>query len=155
MHRNPILRIAAVLSLTALAAACDSPTASSAANSRVASKPAYTLPVAQMSVTNSGGTPLVSWGSVIGATSYTVRLITYRTINGAYQSRGFTTLTSTTGTSYLDTSNTYTGVYQCTYAGEDPYGNVYGFWYEYEVVSVFPTGTSSARYYAPITTESC
>jgi len=155
MHRTSILRIAAALSLAAFAGACDSPTAEPAAGTRAPNHPAYVLPVATITVSNSGGTPLVSWGAVSGATSYTVRLITYRTLNGAYQNRFFTTLTSTTGTSYLDTNNTYTGTYQCTTGEEDPNGNVPGYWYEYEVVSVFPAGTSSARHYAPITNEYC
>jgi len=153
MHRSSILRLATVLSLAALAA-CDSPTAEPA-SARTPSQPAYNLPVATITVTNSGGNPLVSWGALTGATSYTVRLITYQTLNGAYQGRGFQTLTTTTGTSYLDTNNPYTGVYQCNYAGEDPYGNVYGYWYEYEVISTFSTGTTSARHYAPITSEYC
>jgi hypothetical protein len=153
MHRISFLRLAAVLSVITLAAACD--TLTSAVDTRVVTRPAYTIPVATITVGNSGGNPLVSWGALTDATSYTVRLITYHTLNGVYQGRGFTTLTTTTGTSYLDTNNTYTGVYQCTNAGEDPWGNVIGFWYEYEVVSTFPTGTTSARHYAPITTEYC
>lgn len=151
MYRSPILRFAAVLGLVALAA-CDTPTANPITPT---GRPAFNLPVAQMTVTNSGGHPLVSWSPVSGATSYTVRLITYRTVNGAYQSRFFQTLTSTTSTSFLDTGHTYTGVYQCDTGFEDPDGNVRGFWYEYEVVSNFPTGTSSARHYAPITQEGC
>lgn len=153
MLRSPIIRFAAVLSFAALAG-CDSPTAG-AADGRNPVQPRYTFPVASISVTNSGGTPLVSWGAVTGATSYTVRLITYNTANGAYVNRFFSTLTSTTGTSYLDTSNSYTGIYQCTDGYEGPDGIERGHWYEYEVISVFPTGTSSARHYAPITYEYC
>ncbi|HEU0054173.1 MAG TPA: M57 family metalloprotease, partial [Longimicrobium sp.] len=48
-----------------------------------------------LSVTNSGGNPLVSWGAVSGATSYTVSLITFYTVNGNYQNHYFTTLTTT------------------------------------------------------------
>jgi hypothetical protein len=151
MLRSPIIRLASVLSFAALAG-CDSPTAG-AADGRNPVQPRYTLPVATISVTDSGGYPLVSWGAVAGATSYTVNLITYNTLNGAYQSRGFTLLTNTTGTSYLD-SHAWTGSYQCD-GPEGPDGNTRGHWYEYEVVSNFPTGTSSARHYAPIANALC
>lgn len=153
MHRSPILRLAAVLSVAALAA-CEAPTANTAAEARNPAQRADVLPVAEITVTNSGGYPLVSWGAVSGATSYTVNLITYNTVNGAYQSRGFTFLASTTGTSYLDSAHAYTGVYQCD-GPQAPDGSVRGHWYEYEVVSVFPTGTSSARHYAPIANALC
>jgi hypothetical protein len=155
MNRTSIARLAAVLSLAAAAACDNTPTATPAAPDTRITRPAFTLPVAQITVTDSGGTPLVGWAAVTGATSYTVRLITYNTQNGAYVNRFFQTLTSTTGTSYLDTGNSYTGVYQCTDGYEGPDGIERGHWYEYEVVSVFPTGTSSARHYAPITTEYC
>jgi len=147
------LRLAAALSLAVLAGGCESPTTGGAAT-RAPSQPAYVLPAATVTVTNSGGYPLVSWGALTGATSYTVNLITYNTANGAYQSRYFTFLASTTGTSYLDSAHAYTGVYQCDGA-EGPDGVVRGHWYEYEVVSSFPDGTSSARHYAPIANALC
>jgi hypothetical protein len=153
MNRTSILRMAAVLSLAALAA-CDTPTSNSAAEARRPSQLADVLPAAEITVTNSGGHPLVSWGAVSGATSYTVNLITYNTADGAYQSRFFTFLANTTGTSYLDSAHAYTGVYQCD-GPEGPDGVVRGHWYEYEVVSNFPTGTSSARHYAPIANALC
>lgn len=155
MQRISLSRGALVLGLLALAA-CEAPTlADRGAADPSAARPARNLPVAQMTVTNSGGTPLVSWNAVPGATSYTVRLISYRTSNGNYVGRSFQTLTTTTSTSYLSTSHTYTGTYQCTFGFEDRDGNVRGYWYEYEVVSHFPTGTSSARHFAPITDEDC
>jgi hypothetical protein len=147
MHRST-LRCAALLALV-VAAACDNtPTATPDARQPA---PAHFLlsPATGLSVTNSGGSPLISWTAPAGATSFTVRLINYITINGAYQRRGFSTLGTTTGTSFLDTSNAYTGSYmKCDI--EAPDGSLYGGWYEYEVVSNFPTGTSSARIYAPI-----
>jgi hypothetical protein len=153
MHRTSIARLAAVLSLAALAA-CDTPTAIPAGPAARVARPAHDLAVAQVTVTNWGGTPLVSWEALTDATSYTVRLITYNTADGRYVSRGFQTLGTTTGTSYLDAIHVYTGTYQCT-GVEGPDGVVRGHWYEYEVVSSFPTGTSSARHFAPIVTALC
>lgn len=105
-----------------------------------------------LSVTNSGGYPLVSWNAAPGATSYTVRLITFYTQNGQYTGRGFTFLTTTSGTSYLDAANPYTGVYECP--GVDTgMGESYGYWYEYSVQAHYPHGSSSvdySRHYAPI-----
>lgn len=113
----------------------------------------YPLPAPTgLTVTNSGGTPLISWNAMTGATSYTVQLITFNTENGQYTNRYFTVLANTTSTSYLDTDQTYTGVYQCP--GEDTgMGTTYGYWYEYSVRANYPNGSSNpdaARHYAPI-----
>src|SRR5262249_8567961 len=131
------------------AAACDNtPTATTVAREPAA--PHFVLlPATGLSVTNSGGSPLVAWTAPAGATSFTVRLISYNTVNGNYQNRFFSTLGSTAGPSFLDPANGYTGSYmKCALEGPD--GTLYGGWYEYEIVSTFPTGTSSARIYAPI-----
>jgi hypothetical protein len=113
----------------------------------------YPLPAPRITgVTNSGGYPLITWNATSGATSYTVRLITFYTQNGQYTGRSFTFLATTTGTSYLDTERPYTGVYDCT--GEDTGMEVtYGYWYEYSVVAHYPNGNSvgdNSRYFAPI-----
>lgn len=143
---NPRYAVA-VLALLALGACDASPTAS---RLDVPEKPALVLlPATSLSVTNSGGSPLVSWTAPAGATSFTVRLINYNSVNGNYKNRFFSTVGTTTGTSLLDSNQTYTGLHdKCPVEGPD--GNFYGGWYEYEVVSNFPTGTSSARIYAPI-----
>jgi hypothetical protein len=105
-----------------------------------------------ISVTNSNGTPLISWNAASGATGYTVSLITFNTTNGNYQNHYFTTLGTTIGTSYLDTGNTYTGVYECNYDwGWE--GQTQGMWYEYAVQATYTKGTSpilNVRIYAPI-----
>ena len=108
---------------------------------------------ASLTVTNSSGTPLISWAAVPGATSYTVSLITFSTYNGNYQNHGLSPITTTTGTSYLDANNVYTGAYECNYGGGDLGGDSWGYWYEYAVQAHFPHGTSSylySRHYAPI-----
>ncbi|HLL48454.1 MAG TPA: hypothetical protein VK399_17260 [Longimicrobiaceae bacterium] len=104
-----------------------------------------------LTVTNSGGHPLISWNAATGATSYTVQLITFFAQNGQYLGRSFTFVANTTGASYLDATQDYTGVYECTAVdGED---KPYNFWYEYSVQAHYPDGSSSvdySRHFAPI-----
>jgi hypothetical protein len=124
-----------------------------AASDLDATRKTYPIPgPTGLTVTNSGGYPLVSWNAAPGATGYTVRLITFRTQNGQYSGRGFAFLTTTTGTSYLDTAHEYTGVYDCPGVDEG-LGATYGYWYEYSVQAHYPHGSSSvdySRHYAPI-----
>jgi len=106
---------------------------------------------AGLTVTNSGGHPLISWNAASGATSYTVRLITFFAQGGQYLGRSFTFVANTTGTSYLDTEHGYTGVYECT--GVDGMDMPYDYWYEYSVQAHYPNGSSSvdySRHFAPI-----
>lgn len=114
----------------------------------------YPLPgPSGLSVTSSSGTPLVSWNAVTGATGYTVSLITFNTVNGNYQNHYYTTLGTTTGTSYLDIDNVYTGVYECNWDLGWPEGETQGVWYEYAVQATYANGTSPilySRHYAPI-----
>ena len=111
----------------------------------------YWLPtVSSLSVTDSGGYPLIGWSAPLDATSFTVRLINYNSVNGNYQNRFFSPLGTTTGTSLLDSENPYTGLHdKCGVEGPD--GNIYGGWYEYGIVAQYANGSSSeARIYAPI-----
>jgi hypothetical protein len=150
MHRSTLRYGAALLALLATAA-CDTPTATPAARQPGQTPARFTLsPATGLSVTNSGGYPLVSWTAPAGATSFKVSLISYVTVNGAYQRRGIGTLSTVTGSSYLDSANPYTGSYtKCDDEGPD--GNIYGGWYEYQVIANYPTGSSlDARIYAPI-----
>jgi len=105
-----------------------------------------------LSITDSNGTPLISWSALSGATGYTVSLITFNTHNGSYTNHFVSQITTTTNTSYLDTGNAYTGVYECNWDwGWD--GETYGAWYEYAVQATFPHGTSDvlySRHYANI-----
>jgi len=119
----------------------------------VATQKRYPIPgPGSLTVTNSNGTPLISWAAASGATSYTVSLITFNTVNGQYQNHYLSPITTVTGTSYLDVDNVYTGVYECNYDwGWD--GQSQGAWYEYSVQAHYPHGTSSylySRHYAPI-----
>jgi hypothetical protein len=106
------------------------------------------------SVTNSGGYPLISWSAVSGATGYTVSLITYNTLNGQYQSRWSSALTTTTSTSYLDTDHAWTGESTCSSGYyDDLYGGETGHWYEYSITVHYSNGSSNpdnARHYAYI-----
>ncbi|HKP77434.1 MAG TPA: M57 family metalloprotease [Longimicrobiaceae bacterium] len=111
----------------------------------------YWLPtVSSLSVTNSGGSPLIGWSAPLDATSFTVRLINYNSVNGNYQNRFFSPVGTTTGTSLLDSENAYTGLHdKCGVEGPD--GNIYGGWYEYGIVAQYANGSSAeARIYAPI-----
>jgi hypothetical protein len=118
----------------------------------------YPLPApGGLSVADQGGVPLVSWSAVAGATSYTVSLITFSTVNGQYQSHWRSPITTTTSTSYLDVNNVYTGVYECNYDwGWN--GESHGAWYEYSVQANFPGGSSNylhSRHYAPVAQPYC
>lgn len=154
MKRIPVPVLGLALAL--LAGACtDLPTR--ATTSADGLSPAFNTS-ATVTVTNSGGTPLVSWDAVPGATSYTVRFATtwFFTIytRGDGTRRTFRTdLGTTTGTSYLDTSHTYSGDISCTRPAGEPYGpnDTYTEIYEYVVISHFPDGTTTTgRAYAPV-----
>ncbi|HLM68194.1 MAG TPA: M57 family metalloprotease [Longimicrobium sp.] len=105
-------------------------------------------------VVNSGGYPLITWNAAPGALSYTIKLITYNTLNGQYQSRYFSFLANTTGTSYLDTDHPWTGEATCSSGYyDDLYGGETGHWYEYSVQANYSNGSSpadNARHYAYI-----
>ena len=145
-----VLRGLAVLALLSFAA-CDtsrSPTAAEpAAAPRLSTYPAPTL-----TVTNSGGYPLISWSALAGATSYSVVLRKVRTeIDKATFASQSTTydypLGSTAGTSFLDTANAYTGRSNCTSYGT--YKTVM-LTYTYRVTATFPDGTSTGTVAAPV-----
>jgi hypothetical protein len=105
-----------------------------------------------ISVSDSNGTPLISWTAAPGATSYTVSLITFSTVNGNYQNHWANAIANTTSTSYLDYNNSYTGKYECNFDWGWG-GETQGAWYEYAVQAHYPHGTSDVlytRHYAPI-----
>ena len=161
MQRFSILRGAAVLALAALAG-CDSPVEAPGHQVQASDQTTLrtTLPAPSItSVTNSGGHPLITWNAVAGATSYTVSLLTYTTLNGAYQSRGIRTLTTTPATSYLDAAHAWTGEHTCSSGFVDErLGGERGYWYEYAVQANDASGTTpinDARYYAPIARPNC
>src|SRR6476620_5876833 len=79
MHRSTLRYGAALLALLATAA-CDTPTATPAARQPGQTPARFTLsPATGLSVTNSGGYPLISWTAPAGATSFKVSLINYIT----------------------------------------------------------------------------
>ena len=122
----------------------------------------YPIPGPSPSVTDSSGTPLISWSALSGATSYTVSLVYYDIYDqwGSYDAYIGPSLlgeiTTTTSTSYLDTGNVYTGSFECRWYphyGSPYYGNSVGILYAYAVQATFPHGTSDISYYpvvAPI-----
>lgn len=155
--RSGALRVAALLLAGGLAACSDVPTA--AVPSADTAAPSTFAGPSSLTVTNSGGYPLISWSAATGATSYTIRLITYNTLNGTYQNRGFQTLTTTTATSYLDTGHAWTGESTCSSGYyDDLYGGEPGHWYEYSVQANYSNGSSNpdnARHYAYIAEAGC
>lgn len=141
MHRNLPFRGLAVLALLA-SGACESAPAPTAPD------PAAARPVAgigtTLTVTNSGGNPLLSWNASPGATSYTVSRIRW-----SYSSRMAKAIATTTGTSYLDVFRAYTGDPDCTSQETGVF-----YWYQYEVLATSPTGTSVvAQAEAPIASD--
>jgi len=140
-------RAAALLLMAALAACSDAPTGA-AITAPDQSALFNTAPT--VTVTNSGGTPLISWGALAGATSYSVGYSAHYTVlfNGkVYGSVSNYPLGSTSGTSWLDTTNSYTGVTQCI--SEFP-GETERMEYRYVVTATFANGTSTTRVAAPI-----
>lgn len=111
----------------------------------------YPLPKASPSVVNWGGYPLISWGALQGASSYSlVYLVTWKYSNKG-TGESFTTtdhypLGSTSGTSWHDTTRPYTGASLCDWS--------YGFetsreTYHYSVTASFTNGSSTAFVNAP------
>ncbi len=139
----------AVLAL-ALLGACDvAPTAISETHFEGAAR---TLAAPTVTVTNSGGYPLISWGAVAGATSYSVVLKKTRTAidKATLESESQTwnyPLGSTGDTSFLDTSNAYTGKFFCRSSGT--YTSVL-LQYQYVVTATSATETSSTTVSAPV-----
>jgi hypothetical protein len=151
MHRNrprTALRAVALLLAGALAACSDAPTALVTA----ADQPAALNTAPTVTVTNSGGNPLISWSALAGATSYTVAYNEYVTIiykpslNTGSEELDLP-LTTTTATSYLDTGRTWTGDNSCT---------AYGTYqtrikqFRYRVTANYPTGTATTFVAAPV-----
>ena len=152
MHSNRLgaaCRAVILLLGGALAACSDAPTAAVAT---VADQPAAFNTAPTVTVTNSGGDPLISWGALAGATSYTVEYLESRTIliKATFETRNeeyVTTIASTTGTSHLDTPRTYTGDTTCRSYGTYETRTT---WYRYRVTAHYPTGTASTVVAAPV-----
>jgi hypothetical protein len=144
-------RFAAVLLLAGTLAACaEAPTGVTPSAGDAPAAMNYPAPVA--SVSNSGGTPLISWSALSGATSYSVTEViiesaTNRETTESSSWRYDTPLGSTTGTSFLDRSNSYTGKSLCSYLN---YPMVYRYSYRYEITATFSGGTSMTSISAPI-----
>jgi hypothetical protein len=148
MRRFFSWRGAAVLAL-ALLAGCDAavtvPETRFEGSARRLAAPAVT-------VTNSGGYPLISWSALTGATSYSVELVIHETHTNRETTEGTTwtgvyPLGSTTGTSFLDSSNPYTGVNRCSYLN---YPWVTRYFYYYRVTATFPDGSAATTVAAPV-----
>jgi len=149
--KSPVRTFATCAAAALLLAACaDSPTAGpiSAAPRGPALNTAPTV-----TVTNSGGYPLISWGALSGATAYTVAYLESVTIiykpslNTANEQYEATLTTRTTDTSYLDTAHAYTGDTMCTSYGTYQTRMT---WYRYRVTAHYSTGDASTLVSAPV-----
>lgn len=141
-------RAAALLLMAALAACSDAPTS---AVITAADQPAAFNTAPTVTVTNSGGTPLISWGALAGATSYSVdqKSQFVAVMNGrVYKSVGSRSVGSTSGTSLLDTVNIYTGKSSCTWNYPNGDADREDHWYV--VTATFASGTSTTTVDAPI-----
>jgi hypothetical protein len=148
MQRNRS-RAAALLLMAALASCSDAPTGATITAAEPVAAPRFNI-APTVTVTNSGGFPLISWGALAGATSYSVvnktRYITV--MNGRpYGSTSNRLVGSTTGTSLADTVFSYTGVSSCTSYFPD-YSETQS--HSYVVTATFASGTSTTTVDAPI-----
>ncbi len=149
MIRSTHIRAAILLLASALAACSDAPTGAAIT---AADHPAAFNTAPTVTVTNSGGYPLISWGALAGATSYSVDYeVEFTTLmNGkVYKSRSKYTLGSTSGTSWLDTTHSYIGRSYCmwTYPDSNDYERE-DHWYI--VTATFARGTSRTTVAAPV-----
>ena len=105
-----------------------------------------------ITVTNSGGHPLLTWSAVSGAVSYSVVLIETETQTNRQTAQSTTyvydhPLGSTPGSSFLDSARPYTGTQMCSYSA---YPVVHRLTYRYEVTAVFADGRSTSTVPAPV-----
>jgi hypothetical protein len=126
--------------MAALAACFDTPTSAALAPPEA--------PALVLTVSSSGGYPLVSWDPVPGATSYTVRFVTMLVFPSGGTQRMRTDLATTTGTSYLDASRVYTGDTSCPRS--DPQFGTWTERYQYVIVAQLASGTSMQTVDAPV-----
>lgn len=111
-----------------------------------------------VSISNSGGTPLISWTAYAGGSSYSVRLVViYEEVNGyenwstIYEEPSMGGSVGTTaGLSLQDSQRAYTGMSEC-YLWNEWYGYA-RYVYKYEILAHYPDGPTSkpARYDAPV-----
>ena len=139
----------AVLLASVLSACAESPTGAVAS---AAGEPAALNTAPTVTVTNSGGTPLLSWNALAGALSYGVVLVEteIQTNRQTAESESWTwqdPLGSTTGTSFLDTAHPYTGSSMCVYSA---YPIVTRVTYRYRVTATYASGSASTTVFAPV-----
>lgn len=151
MLRLNLSRAAVYAAIVLLAACAEAPTGTLAgADTATPALNVYPAPV--LTVTNSGGRPLISWSALEGATSYEVGMVVTTTQTNRLNASSTSdtdefTLGSTTGTSYLDSSNQYLGSSRCVYR---EYPIVTRETWEYKVTATFAGGSSSATVDAPV-----
>jgi hypothetical protein len=151
MKRVNVSLAAACAAIALLAACSDAPT-SPVATAETMPAVLNTYPAPALSVSSSGGYPLISWSALAGATSYSVALIETETQTNRQtaESQSWTytyALGSTTGTSFLDSAHAWTGDNLCSYTN---YPIVTRVSYRYRVTATFANGTSFSTVFAPV-----
>lgn len=143
-------RAAIVAFAATLITACgDAPTG---AVISAADQPAALNTAPTVTVSNSGGYPLISWDALVGATSYTVEYVRDQTriIKATFETEQVqyvTLLANTTDTSHLDSARPYTGDIQCASYGTFETRIT---WYRYKVTAHYATGSASKVVPAPV-----
>lgn len=140
---------AALLLAAALAACADTPTGAVAS---AADQPAALNTAPTVTVTSSGGNPLLSWSALPGALSYSVVLVEneIQTNRQTAESESWSweyPLGTTTGTSFLDTSYPYSGKSMCVYSA---YPIVTRVNYRYRVTATYASGSATSTVFAPV-----
>ncbi|HEX6040298.1 hypothetical protein [Longimicrobium sp.] len=143
------LRAATLLLAATLAACSEAPTGASIS---AADQPAALNTAPTVTVTNSGGSPLLSWSALSGATGYSVVLVETETQTNRQTAESTSTsweypLGSTTGTSLLDSGHPYTGDWLCSYTA---YPIVTRVTYRYRVTATYADGSAASSVFAPV-----
>lgn len=118
---------------------------------RTAAATLYPLPTPVPFAAYPGGQPTLTWASLVGATSYTVRRVTVsygQDEFGSFTSYGNSGTLPNATSPWVDTYWTYTGSSLCHYDLGDGYWMEQG--YGYVVDAHFPTGTTSGEVAAEV-----
>ena len=114
---------------------------------QIAARTLYPLPAPSLSVTNSGGNPLLGWSALAGAQSYDVVLYVLTRTGSEIINDYEVPVGTTTGTSLLDANRIYTGVTSCSWTD---FGVQFTELYRYYVTAHYPNGTARASVPAPV-----
>ena len=113
---------------------------------RAAVSAVYPLPAPVATVSNSGGTPLLSWVTPAGAQSYDVTFDVLVRTSSSVLDHTEISLATTTGNQFLDSGNNFTGVSVCWVNDPETTSTTY----RYRVTAHYPNGTAMYAVLAPV-----